>query len=140
MGIYATISLMKQDFGMKIFKLHKPFSVWTISIVRFIASPYSWSFQGSWGFRSSCSSWLLLSKMRRALFFWIGVGFLSVILTACAGGGASDSGDNGSGDNRSMDNGSMGDGPDGNLSMGGGLGGNGSMDGDSGGNVSRGGG
>ena len=61
--------------------------------------------------------------MRRFLFFWVGVGFLSVVLTACAGGGAGSSADGGSEGNRSMDNGSMGDG-----SMG-----DGSMDGDPGG-------
>ncbi len=122
-GIHAIISLMKQDFSIKPFNTTRPFSVLgLVGIVRLPASPYSWSswgFQGSrgyWGSRSSHSSHLLLSKMRRFLFFLVGVGFLSVVLMACAGGGASDSGGDGSmngeppTDNRSMDNGSVGDG------------------------------
>ena len=121
-GIHAIISLMKQDFSIKPFNTTRPFSVLgLVGIVRLPASPYSrssWGFQGSrgsWVPRNSWSSRLLLSKMRRFLFFLVGVGFFT--LTACAGGGAgSDSGGDGSmngeppTDNRSMDNGSVGDG------------------------------
>ncbi len=54
---------------------------------RFTASPYS---RGSW------SSRVLLGRLRRFLFFLAGVGFLSILLTACAGGGGNGSGGSGS--------------------------------------------
>ena len=57
------------------------------------------------------ASQLLLGKMGRFLFFLVAVGFLSVVLIACAGGGGGSGGSSGgSMNNGSMSNGSMGDG------------------------------
>ncbi len=119
-GIHAIISLMKQDLSIKPFNITRLFcSLGLVGVVRLSASLCS---RGSWGSRGSCSSRLLLSKVRRFLFFLIGVGFLSVVLAACAGGGDGSSADGGSEGNRSMDNGSMGGDSEGNGSMVGGPG------------------
>ncbi len=53
----------------------------------------------------------LLSRLGRFLFFLVGVGFLLIALTACAGGGGGSGGSSGgSMNNGSMNNSSMGDG------------------------------
>ena len=87
-----------QNYLMKNFNMTRPFSLSGLaSIVRFTASLCS---QGSWG------SLVLLSKLGRFLLFLVGVGFLSVVLIACAGGGGGSGGSSGG----SMNNGSMGNG------------------------------
>ena len=86
---------MHQKYRMKTFNMTRPFSLSGLaSIVRFTASLCS---QGSWG------SLVLLSKLGQFLLFLAAAGFLSVILTACAGGG----GGSGSSSSGSMNNGSM---------------------------------
>ncbi len=56
------------------------------NIVCFTASLCCGDFWGSWSSWISQSFRILLSKMRRFLFL-VAAGFLSVVLTACAGGG-----------------------------------------------------
>ncbi len=81
-----------QNYLMKNFNMTRPFSLSGLaSIVRFTA------------LLCPRDSRILLGKVRRFLFFLVAAGFLSIVLTACAGGG----GGSGSSSSGSMNNGSM---------------------------------